>query len=197
MRTTLIFMLLGCVWGQTREDCVRSKANPNIYYRVENIEQGDSDQYPLYHGRALVKHEVPGIPNWCITKPQEWKPRPGECYPVLRDGVIIVPFEADEGDGWQSLANCYYVMREPQPIDVPAIRSLDTVTFKSSDAYDGSIEASAAGFKSFEDDCKRAHGEIQWSPTATCHVRNYACADKSRILLTAEDGHKWCHKVQP
>jgi hypothetical protein len=25
----------------------------------------------------------------------------------------------------------------------------------------------------------------------------YSCADKSRILLTAEDGTKWCHKVQP
>jgi hypothetical protein len=23
------------------------------------------------------------------------------------------------------------------------------------------------------------------------------CADKSRILLTAEDGKQWCHKVQP
>jgi hypothetical protein len=25
----------------------------------------------------------------------------------------------------------------------------------------------------------------------------WRCADKSRILLTAEDGKKWCHKVQP
>jgi hypothetical protein len=30
-----------------------------------------------------------------------------------------------------------------------------------------------------------------------CAGNKWGCADKSRILLTAEDGKKWCHKPQP
>lgn len=29
-----------------------------------------------------------------------------------------------------------------------------------------------------------------------CRMKVWTCADKSRILLTAEDGKCWCHKVQ-
>ena len=28
-------------------------------------------------------------------------------------------------------------------------------------------------------------------------LRHWTCAEKSRILLSAEDGAHWCHKVQP
>lgn len=28
-------------------------------------------------------------------------------------------------------------------------------------------------------------------------IPRWTCADKSRILLTAEDDTRWCHKVQP
>lgn len=32
--------------------------------------------------------------------------------------------------------------------------------------------------------------------TCPC-MGGWTCADQSRILLTAEDGKRWCHKVQP
>lgn len=189
MKTTILIFLLGSwAWGQTREDCIHSKANPNVYYLVANI-----DQYP-----ALVKGQVPLPPKGCFIEQQEWKLRPGECYAFLHDGEIIAPFE--QGNGWQSLANCYYAMREPppqEPIDVPAIRGMDIVTFKSADPEDMSAADSAARLGRFEDVCKHwAHAEIKWSPRASCHVHTYTCADKSRILLTAEDGKYWCHKPQ-
>lgn len=30
-----------------------------------------------------------------------------------------------------------------------------------------------------------------------CLIPWWTCADKSRVLLTAEDGSHWCHRVQP
>jgi hypothetical protein len=39
---------------------------------------------------------------------------------------------------------------------------------------------------------------MSWAPKPIeCHVKRYTCADKSRVVLTSEDGKHWCHKVQP
>jgi len=40
------------------------------------------------------------------------------------------------------------------------------------------------------------HGQTK-SSGQVCKQNRWSCADKSRILLTSEDGKKWCYKVKP
>lgn len=75
------------------------------------------------------------------------------------------------------------------PIDVPAIE----VKLESRpDSEDGSY------LLEFSKACAEwREGKMSWKPEIiACHWNGWTCAEKSRILLTAEDGKKWCHKPQ-
>jgi hypothetical protein len=166
-------MLSSWAWGQTKQDCIRSKANPNVYYRV--------DESSLEHWPPSIKGEVPLPPMGCFVKHEEWKLRPGECYPVLHDGVIIFPFEPGRGDGWQDVPSCFYVMLEPpkpEPIDVPAIQTFDGTSFVVL--------------------CAKGQKPTIPSMKGYCLTPRNTCADKSRILQHDEQSPPkyWCHKPQ-
>jgi len=69
-------------------------------------------------------------------------------------------------------ASCYPTVMVTEPQDVPAVQKLVKI-------YNPVLL-----------------GTIVTPPPPPFHYeQRWACADKSRILLTAEDGSKWCHKV--
>jgi hypothetical protein len=72
------------------------------------------------------------------------------------------------------------------PIDVPAVRLKDTTSTS------GDLPDPAFGKKFCED-----MGGTMRDRQCVYTWRHWSCADKTRILLTSEDGKHWCHKVQP
>jgi hypothetical protein len=111
---------------------------------------------------------------------QNITPVTGDCG--IYDGKRwnVMPFPSDQqilDYDQQSLLNLKTKTAEPEPMDVPAIEDKPFLMHAKGDCWGEGMQAVCADHDIFK-------------PT-------YTCADKSRILLTAEDGKKWCHKVQP
>jgi hypothetical protein len=82
--------------------------------------------------------------------------------------------------GCDNLPQCpKNVITLSEPQDVPAIQE------KRHEKTGGTINCRAVSDALETCDCEYRDVEVT------------TCADKSRILLTAEDGTKWCHKPQP
>lgn len=82
---------------------------------------------------------------------------------------------------------------QPEPPDVPAIKKRQSIQMTIPPS--GDMPAYGQGQKAA---CEGSPWGGAWNMDAhQCTVVAYTCTDKSRILLTAENGKKWCHKVQP
>lgn len=90
----------------------------------------------------------------------------------------------------------------PEPEDVPAVKGKESISTPCA-WRDGDM-----GSCSFIIQWREGGSSCIFSATLadfdryeqlpSCTTKNsWSCADKSRILLTAEDGKKWCHKVHP
>jgi hypothetical protein len=74
--------------------------------------------------------------------------------------------------------------------DVPAMRLPNKVNHVQ--LYVSGDEARAA-VEGFQEQCRLDGGHAKGGE---CSMPEWGCADKSRILMTAEDGKHWCHKPQ-
>ena len=73
------------------------------------------------------------------------------------------------------------------PMDVPAISEDRSAEPDSHDGHELLL---------FSQACEEiVGGKMTWQPDViACHVKRWTCADKSRVLLTAEDGTRHCIK---
>ena len=93
-----------------------------------------------------------------------------------------------EHKGWVN--RLYAGYDEVLPLDVPAVQERHTyqrpphmvfATFRDACAHNG--EVSVIKTKEGKED-------------EVCIIKRWTCRDRSRVLLTSEDGKKWCHKLQ-
>lgn len=94
----------------------------------------------------------------------------GECN-ICKDGVCTSMVCLDNLDKFHDIGPPAGEILEFNPVDVPAVRMIED----QSDQWWDVLNTEPA--------------EVQTKGLQ----RHWTCTDKSRILLTAEDGTKWCH----
>jgi hypothetical protein len=98
---------------------------------------------------------------------------PSECQETKLEGPTQQEFTTLTTGTWET----------PEPPDVPAVQE-DYVEHPAHSCWGVEVaDGMGGGLR-----CVNDKPDMGKRP---------GCADKSRILLTAEDGAKWCHKVQP
>ena len=118
---------------------------------------------------------------------------PEECGQTVLQWDTVEKHEADKNfvagfrDGWEAKE----MPKPSEPEDVPAVKVKPYVV--------RATDTAAAYEKGFSDWCpdRKMLSRNPQSGNLECSHPRYECSDKSRILLTAEDGKKWCHKVKP
>lgn len=84
----------------------------------------------------------------------------------------------------KQLANPLPLLEEP--MDVPPLEE---------NTHDVPWKPEASELPYFSEACGFVDGKMTYAPDPiACHVSSWTCADKSRILMTAEDGTKHCIK---
>jgi len=76
---------------------------------------------------------------------------------------------------------------KPEVVDVPAIKRVVVTGWM--------LVGSPSGSEARTFNCNEGHWWLM-NDYAECRVTRWSCADKSRILLTAEDGSKHCIKFR-
>jgi hypothetical protein len=151
----------------------------------QNIINGDCgvDQQVCTIGEpAKPAHKVPEY-NWDGTTKYHWECARGLAvfWPeinIIDSNVETVPYCETPLKGSPIAHSC-----GDQPCDVPAVRAdrkIATGYYETCDKVDGGMCTVGQGTK---------------HPTYKVNLF-FTCADKSRILMTAEDGKKYCHKPQ-
>jgi hypothetical protein len=105
--------------------------------------------------------------------PEECGERPPGAFPMV--------CSVDPG----GMSGTCHATKPAKPEDVPAISHISR--FKPS-------RNDAAFVEGFVDECRK-YARVDEN-TKECLVTKWTCADKARVLLTAENGKKWCHKVK-
>jgi hypothetical protein len=193
----LLTLLVGYGQGQTFTMDAAPAKPPNgsllVLRTSGSVAVPDCDESVSFHGKQKAIKDIfpeecgepdsPFVPGWsysCLHIDYGKKRVSGteDCDAKMHDPGCTASFTLEDGkwDGSPVQWNC----PEPEPPDVPAIKG------KGCKLTDQQIKQGYC--------CSRGG----WQMDCPHHVDGKPyCADKSRILLTAEDGKKWCHKVQP
>lgn len=83
-------------------------------------------------------------------------------------------------------ASCYPTVMVTEPQDVPAVQADPKWMYANRD--------DTPFLDGFREGCVHSGG-YYFAAMKACKYLQQTCKDKRRILLTAEDGSKWCHKV--
>lgn len=221
MRLLLIaFVLVGCAAGQSY--CITSSGRilimPNVGEapvllapipdRIPEIGELESKWWGDPVPNPEVQRWINGgpcefPPSWvtpdnAVWTPEGWVHKPGKwpqsgCCVVGYGVERQVPAELPYCETRDGITSCISEDEPPhayEPMDVPAIQQKSLQATLICLRRECTLEELEAV------DCRA--GEWSVSERAyLCYQTTWTCADKSRVLLTSEDGTKHCLKVQP
>jgi hypothetical protein len=185
LRLYLLLCLAGCALAQTQPQ--NSQMNVIWDSPLKEycwITNGEHEACLNSNDKRLV--EVKLYPKFC-----DGTLKMGSSTRAIKD---VFPVECSEGDVFSNEIHRYAPMpvAAPEPEDIPAIQGeLRITTAEQNYPRDTDVgKAYESGFRRW---CPNADRNTK-DGRLRCKRPTQTCADKSRILETAEDGTKWCHK---